>query len=315
MKFCVQIGKGLLFLAGLAVLLWGLSQVMVPKNNTAAAGMEQTRANGILGEPPGTIDIVILGDSEAHTSVSPLLLWRDTGYAAYTCGTDSQKLTYSKTMLERVLQRQRPRVVILETLAIYRRMTAGDVAQGELSRLFPVFRYHNRWKDLTPADLFGRPDYGHREDYKGHRPNKKVDPCEEQDHMQPTAAVEKVPAVNRLYVKMLKTLCDQAGAELLLMSSPSPVNWSYERHNGIQALAEELGCNYLDLNLPGGPDIDWSRDTYDEGDHLNHYGTVKVTAFLGEYFRKRGDLTDHRGESAYRDWDECLKRYEAAVAD
>ena len=29
--------------------------------------------------------------------------------------------------------------------------------------------------------------------------------------------------------------------------TPDSVNWNYERHNGIQALAEELECEYIEM--------------------------------------------------------------------
>ena len=116
--------------------------------------------------------------------------------------------------------------------------------------------------------------------------------------------------VNQYYVKAIKELCDRHGAQLLLVSTPSPVNWSYERHNGIQKFADELGCDYVDLNLES-LGIDWTKDTFDKGDHLNHFGSVKVTSFLADYLRDRGGLTDHRTDPAYSGWDQALKDYEA----
>ena len=300
------------FLAGLMVLLSAMSGVVVPKDNTTAAGMEQIRANGILGEPAGTIDLLVLGDSEAHTSFSPPLLWKQTGYTSYTCGTDSQKLTYSKTMLERALQRQRPKVVMLEALAVYRNITLKDTALEELSRHFPVFRYHNRWKSLSPQDFAPAASAAtSRNPYKGHRPNRAVNPYEQGAYMFPTEEVEKIPVVNRLYVHAIQALCAENGARLLLFSAPSPVNWSWSRHNGIQALAAELGCDYLDLNLPeADPGIDWSQDTYDQGDHLNHTGAAKVTAALGGYLQDTGLFTDHRPDATYSPWVQALEEYE-----
>ena len=49
------------------------------------------------------------------------------------------------------------------------------------------------------------------------------------------------------------------------------------------------------------------------GDHLNHFGSVKVTSFLADYLRDRGGLTDHRTDPAYSGWDQALKDYEARL--
>lgn len=312
MAYFRRVMAWLLFFAGLIALFFITSSIFIPKDNTEEAGMEHVRANGILAEPPDSIDILVMGDSESYNSYSPLLMWKETGYTSFTCGTDAQKLTYTKTLLERALEKQKPKVVILETLAIYRPIKLDNVVLEELSSTFPVFRYHDRWKSLSPADFTQPVTATQTHPYKGHAHITKVVPCDNKEYMHPTDKAASIALVNQYYVKAIKELCDRHGAQLLLVSTPSPVNWSYERHNGIQKFADELGCDYVDLNLES-LGIDWTKDTFDKGDHLNHFGSVKVTSFLADYLRDRGGLTDHRSDPAYSDWHQALKDYEARL--
>lgn len=315
MTYCKRILAWLVFLAGLLGLLLLASRICIPKNNDSLSGMEQARANGILAEPPESIDILVLGDSEAYTSFSPLLLWKDTGYTSYTCGTNSQRLPYTKTMLERALEKQRPKLVILETLAIYRPIKLDSIASDEAAKYLPVFRYHNRWKDLHWNDFTTAPITATEQaPYKGHTHNETVDPCLNVDYMAPTQEpAATIPLVNQYYVNAIQELCESYGAKFLLLSTPSPVNWSHARHEGIAAFAEEQGYEYLDLNLEN-VGIDWTQDTFDKGDHLNHFGAVKVTKFLSNYLRGKDGLIDHRSDPAYGDWNDKLKAYENLIS-
>ena len=132
--------------------------------------------------------------------------------------------------------------------------------------------------------------------------------------MKPTDKVAEIPALNIQYVREMKQFCDENGSRLVLVSTPSTVNWNFQRHNGIQKLANDIGCEYIDLNLMNDRiQIDWSKDTRDKGDHLNHFGAVKVSRFLSEYLKETGLLTDHREDPAYAKWNDSLKKYETVV--
>ena len=85
-RFLKHTLRCVVFLAVLALLLTGVSQLVRPKNNTRSDGIHDPAANGILGEPDNTIDLLILGDSESYSAFIPMQLWQQYGYTAYCCG-------------------------------------------------------------------------------------------------------------------------------------------------------------------------------------------------------------------------------------
>ena len=72
------------FILGLVLLLTLSSRILMPKDNTEEAGMEEVYANGILGEKEDSIDVLIVGDSYSYTFPIPPEIWRDCGYTTYT---------------------------------------------------------------------------------------------------------------------------------------------------------------------------------------------------------------------------------------
>ena len=309
------IKTGVLF-AGLALLLLLVSHIFVPKDNTEEAGMEEVFANGILGEKPNTIDVLFVGDSYSYTSVIPPEIWSSRGYTAYTSGTNDQPLDYTLVMLRRAFQNQNPKVVVLEASPIYREITRFEQMLAGLETFFSVFRYHDRWKSLRKEDLFHLPEYTLTKDYKGYRYYTKIEPAPdpEKSNMIPTEESEKIPRSSIRYIKEIKDFCEKHGALLVLISAPNTKYWDYPHHNGIAALAGEIGCEYTDLNLEADSiGIDWGYDTCDKGDHLNHAGAVKSTRFLTDYLASLDLLEDHRGDPDYSEWDRCLAKYEKQV--
>lgn len=306
----------LFFSAGLIALLVVLSMIFIPKNNMKAFGMEDVPANGILGEKADTIDVVIVGDSESYSSFSPMQMWEQQGFTSYVCGTPEQYLYQSETFLEKAFENQKPSVVVLETNAIYRKMSPSAAVMNTVENMFSIFRYHDRWKSMGSDDFLKPVNYTWTDDMKGYRYNNAVDQAPTKEYMIPTDQAAPIEALNEEYVKNMAEFCRENGVAFLLVSTPSTVNWNYSRHNGIEALAKEYNIPYIDMNLMRQEiPIDWTKDTRDQGDHLNHSGAVKVSSWFGKFVKEKFSLKDRRQDSSYSQWNDALGRYKKTVGE
>lgn len=304
--------SAVLFCAGAALMLFVISVLAAPEKGAVVDGINGIDANGILAEADDSVDLIFLGDSEIYASVIPLEIWNRYGYATYGCTTPSQKLYTSQDILENAFYKQNPKVVMFETSAVFRKFNFDESVIHTVGNYVPAIKYHDRWKYFLKGvfGTRGTPDL--ENENKGYRMTMIIDPGDDSKYMQPSDNVKEIPERNIEYMKKMVEYCESHGAKFILYSTPSTKNWRFSKHNAIVQLADELGVEYLDMNLYRDQlNINWETDTRDGGDHLNHLGALKVTKFLGEYIDDMGVLTDHRGEEKYAHWDELYKKYKA----
>lgn len=302
--------KALFFLL-LGLILAGISAVCSPVHINLAErvkGRDRCVA-GIQSEPPNTVDVLVLGDSLSTSSISSMELWRKQGITSYICGQPGQRATEAYYLLKRALKTQSPRLVILETNLFFRYEGIFSETENGLAELasyyFPIFRFHNIWKSFTGKNSPSLDGY-----YKGFQIHGEVNPYDADDYMKKTEKSEKISDLVRWRLDQILKLCEERNVKILLVSAPSPLNYNYQKHNAIQKFADENGLPYIDFNLKGkGPDMDWTKDTMDNGDHLNYNGAVKISDYLVSYLKEHYDLPDHRGKKAYASWDEALEKY------
>lgn len=237
------------FLLILLVILIVLSHVFIPKNNSKEFGMHDASANGILGEPDNTIDMLVVGDSESYSSIIPIKLWNDYGFTSYVCGTPQQLLTDSYEYITRTSKKQNLKVVILEADAICCEMSGSKPINKIAKKIMPVFEYHNRWKNLNANDLFGMPEYTWTNDLKGYKYADKVKSAENQDYMKHTNKKIKLAKTNEVYVKLINEFCKKNNIKLIIVSTPSTKNWNYPKHNAIAELTDKEKIEFIDMNL------------------------------------------------------------------
>ena len=74
--------------------------------------------------------------------------------------------------------------------------------------------------------------------------------------------------------------------------------------------ASNKNISYLDLNMYVEElGIDWKNDSRDGGDHLNYYGAVKVTDYMGDYLYNLNILPNHKGDAKYSSWEKAYELY------
>lgn len=310
-KHIINILKCFCFSVLFLSLLLFSSFVVRPKDNSGTAGMHYLSAMGFLAEPENSMDVLFLGDSLVYAGISPVQMWKKYGFTSYDCAIPSEKFIYAKDFCEQFLERQSPKLVFLETDVIFRDLTPEDLGAHLAESAFSVFSYHDRWKHLKARDFDFSIEYTRIEPYRGYRPSTKICPAKSNDYIKPTNDIRAIKKANLKYLEQVKQMCEEKGAKLIIFSMPCQKNWSMKIHNGMQKKADELGLEYLDLNLVGSAlEMDWQADSRDGGEHLNSYGAVKVSDYLGKYISGYGvELGDRSGDS-YASWEESYIKLE-----
>jgi len=309
-----NIGKAIAFLAIFALIFSLLSPVFVPKDNTVDAGIHAPSAKGFLGETPESIDVLFLGDSEAYSSFIPLRIWENYGIPSYVCSNGDQQIYECQSYLERFLRTQSPKVVVLETNTLYRDFTLAELLRHYSGEKLSFLRYHDRWKNLQPSDFGTQVEFTCTVRDKGYAYYTDRTSTKTEGYMVPSDEAEPVPVLHAEFVKLMQQMCQKEGAQLILVSTPSPTNWNIYYHNGVQLMADALGLTYIDMNLlPQQIPIDWTQDSYDWGDHLNYDGACKVTDYMGALLQGMGLFTDKRELEEYSRWNLHLAEFQELV--
>ena len=143
-------------------------------------GDSTTIVNGFYAEKKNDIDLLVLGSSNSFCTINPLVLYEQYGIAAYDFGSSSQPLNITVLYLKEAFRRQKPKVVALEINMIVGDSLSGGYESGlrwgltdmplsidklkciyqsvgavnaeYFSYVFPIFRYHNRWKEISKID-------------------------------------------------------------------------------------------------------------------------------------------------------------------
>lgn len=313
-----KIMKPLSFALTFVLIITSLGYLFVPKyaNDIDSNLATEKVSKGIFNEEKNTVDFLVIGDSESYTTVSPMEIFNKYGYAGFVSGVPGMRIQDIYYNLEDIYKVQQPKVVLLECNAVFR-YHSGDMkqmqltAEGWLKRAFPIFENHNRWKNMIQNAVSDEKCYVDRKDpLKGFDYRTRVKPYKGKQWMHNTKESKTMHKINKTYLEKITNLCKEKGSQLVLYNAPAPKNWTYEKHNAMEKYAEKNGLTYIDMNLKVDEiGIDWSKDSWDNGDHLNFSGCKKTTAYIGDWLNSNCSLEDRRGDNLYDSWNDNWYNY------
>ncbi len=289
------------------------SDFLKPKNNTVESGMEKTELYGFLSEPNHTIDLAVIGDSSAGNGFSPMKLWGDYGITSYVCAEGWQTLPQGYRVFKKMLDTQKPKIVLLETDEFFQptgiARTALYVSDLASKTVLPLYDYHNRWKDVQAKEMMRRPHYTYHSAVKGQWRDQNVKPYNGKEYMIESREESPLSITVRGCFALFDEICRRSHVQLVLFTVPN-TGWNYSKHNAMVSCAGKICVPYLDLNLERKKlGFDWKTDTRDGGTHLNDQGANKVTGYIGYYLKENYVLEDHRQDHSFDHWKEDYQKF------
>lgn len=296
-------------------------------------------AKGFYAEPKDSLDVIYLGTSYIRNGISPMEIWNDYGITGYVRASAQQAPVVSYYLMKEAFKTQSPKIVVYEASMIVQGETSEsnnyDIREEKLHEaidymkfskeklelvneivrnsnipylglLSPVYRYHDRWADLTEKDFEQDPGIKPYA-YKGQYPALNAAPFSEySDYMKKGEQKEDAyfDQTTIEYISKLNELCKENGAQLVLVHLPN-IAWDDNKYNLVTEFAGSEEIPYLDyssneLRLKIG--YDPTTDSCDGGLHLNMDGAEKVSRHLGYYLANEFKIKDNRENPEYEQW-------------
>lgn len=280
-------------------------------------------------------EVVFIGDCEVYENFSPAELFRSYGITSYIRGSAQQLIWQSYYLLEDTLRYETPKVVVFNVLSMqykepqseeYNRLNLdgmrlslskiravnASVTEGEskLSYLFPLLRYHDRWRELDSSDFkyfFTRNSVGHN----GYLMRNDAKPLTIVPEGKKLASYE-LSGDCWAYLDKMRELCAEKGITLVLIKAPTIwPHWYEEWSVQLDDYAARHGLHYYNMLTAKDLEINWDTDTYDAGLHMNLAGAEKCARWIGAKLSEISELEDCRENAEINKlWEEKIAMYE-----
>lgn len=310
--------RTMIFVLGFVMLLFALTPFFVPQGDNIYAQDKSPSFNGVFAEKAQSLDILFAGDSESYTNFMPMEYWEAYNWKAYNIGVPSINLRESHKILEEVLENQTPQLLVIETNHFFKDIgdwtsTINHTLSSKMNKMFPIIIYHDNWKQLLEH---GRSEGVNiqRNPLKGFRLNRQVQAYDKKVSLKATDEQVELSKSNLDYIESMVKMAQDKGIKVLFVTAPSAKNWRYARYNTVEEIAGHLGVDHLDLNLIQKElGIDWAKDTYDRGDHVNLFGAKKVNNYLKKYLKEHYEIKVTASDEEMKLWDQDLSLYKRSI--
>lgn len=288
-----------------------------------------------------TLDMVYVGGSAAFVYWQPLKAWNDCGFTSYNLAVNKIQAESIEYLIKYALKYQDPECFVIDARAfqyyslegssaglrnasdsldffslerwemVHEYLNHHNIEEGEdkLSFYLDICKYHTKYAVLGVKANWDRIINTGNATWKGFEWIYKYKGLETPEAFRTDERAEFLEEdLDTLY--NLLELCQEKELNVLFVVCPYQITEEHQKkYNTIEDVVTSYGFDFLNANeYYDEIDINFSTDFYN-GAHVNCYGAEKYTAFLGKYITEHFNLPDHRGESAYEEWNKDYEKF------
>jgi hypothetical protein len=331
--------KGSLFILIVMIIVILLNPIFIiktPQRNKLIQGLYEHTGDAY--------DVVFLGSSHMNAAINPNILWNHYGITSYNYATGGQPIDVTYYLLKEILKNHKKPIVVLDIYYLgltqefgeegYIRTVLDNMKFSKnkveailkctprphwISYLFPVFKYHDRWKEIDGEDF--NLDTSDSYYLKGFGDNHNL---YGKDNLSNTDVEEtsEIPPKSKEYLYKIIELSQKEDFKLIFTNFPHDYTatnisniWHNEppkMYNKIAEIAKKNNIPYLNYyNEIDNLNFDFKSDMNDSS-HMNIWGANKITADVGKYLKENYELADHRNDKKYANWQNDYLSYQQA---
>ena len=187
--------------------------------------------------------------------------------------------------------------------------------QSFFSSFMPLLRYHSEYFDLDSPWKSENPKFPYyKKGFNLYNTSKKIasywngdmddlynDMISRQsisaNNFNTLETLRNDLRVNIQHLQNIKRLTDNNNIKLVLVKIPIqysavefPSTWTQDKHDLLQQAADELGIPFFDIKAEEKDLIDWEKDSFDGGKHLNALGAKKVSIYMADWIMQNYDI-------------------------
>lgn len=288
--------------------------LFIPRTLKGSEATRFYRGQGYKDEEKNSLDVVMIGTSDAFSCFSPDYMYEKYGIRSYNCGVSKQSCVGMKRQLKDLLKYQKPKVIILETDAIYYRNLSDTAYVAEKFCDF-VGKYHCFWKDLEKENFYEIPNYP-KDPLRGFIFRERVQIPTLENYMgDPNSEPEAFKKSVKKELDEIVEICKENEIQLFFYSSFSSATWNYARHNAVSEYCNSKSVDFYDAeDYRTEIGFDETTDYYDVrdnggGDHLNVVGAHKTTDFLAKLCMEKYGVTKSDERESNKEYEKDLEYY------
>lgn len=299
-------------------------------------------------EEKNTVDAVLIGASDVYAGYSAPYAYEKYGYTSYPYATQASPANIVLPQIKEVLKYQDPKMVIVEINAfLYKdnelpneasaRMFADNVPRDEIWRDYlkdaipedkqieyylPIIKYHSSWNEYPWKIKYLNAEIGLKQKgyslFRGYKTIANEFHCETKvynDELKDNNETLPLAVNGERYLRQtLDYLKENNITNVMFMRFPHIVNDAavsrFKRCNQAAKIIESYGYDFVNLerydDLAG---IDVNKDYYN-WDHLNVYGSEKVTDYIANMLQTKYGITKTElTEKQKAEWDDSVNYY------